>query len=385
MAIRFDSSRLAKGKRTPQGYYRFDARLTRTGILEYTRPDGTIQRELRRPEEVFKAASLASLEGAPITVRHPRVPGGLLDASTTKAARVGGVMAPRADGRFVAATVQVEDAATIAAIERGELLELSCGYSCREDHTPGVWQGQPYDLEQKDIVNNHSALLPPGGGRSGADVALRFDSADAPLPDVSVTHFDATETASDTPVNNPISAPEKTVLVGKIELKLDAKDEAVISAHLAEQDAKFAKLEAQVAAAAKEKSELQARFDAATSPAAVQAAVSARVALETVAHTVLGAGDYSAKTDSEIRSAVVAKALPSLKLDGKDEATVRAYFDVAAALPAPEAEKTKEKSAESLRRAAEGTRTDGKDENDPAKAREERIKRNRERGTEQLK
>ena len=44
--------------------------LTSTGIFEYTNPDGSIRRELRLPEEVFKPESLASYCGKPICITH---------------------------------------------------------------------------------------------------------------------------------------------------------------------------------------------------------------------------------------------------------------------------------------------------------------------------
>lgn len=378
MAFRCDSSRLSKGERTPQGFYRFDARLTRTGILEYVLPSGKISRELRRPEEVFKADSLASLDGVPLTVWH------VVRKATpenVKGVRVGGVRSVRADGNFVAGSVQIDDAKTIAAIENGELEEISSGYECVEDHTPGIYQGKPYDLEQKQITYNHAALLPKGSGRAGSAVALRLDAADAGDP-VLVSHFDAVDSAGNNPLDQSNSASEKiTMLIGKIELKLDAKDEAVIAAHLAELEAKSAKAEATAAAGAQNVTALQAKLDAATSPAAVQAAVSARVALETVARRVLGEDDVSAKTDGELRSAVVAKALPALKLDGKTDAEVRCFFEVAAALPSDEsggAEKTdaKEVAKDKLRAASRNDSGAGTKET-PEQARAAMIEKRR--------
>jgi hypothetical protein len=43
--------------------------LTRVGIFEYRRPDGSIRRELRLPEEVFAQESLASYKGKPVILR----------------------------------------------------------------------------------------------------------------------------------------------------------------------------------------------------------------------------------------------------------------------------------------------------------------------------
>jgi hypothetical protein len=175
------------------------------------------------------------------------------------------------------------------------------------------------------------------------------------------------------------------MLLGQIELKLDAKDEAVITAHVTALESRAAKAEAEAAAAVANGEALKAKLDAACSPAAVQAAVSARVALETVARKVLGSDvDLTAKTDSELRSDVVAKALPALKLDGKSEAEILCYFDVAA-VQAPEAPAAKVDAAkEKLREVAAGTRTDGKDPVSPAAAREEMINKRRAMGTAKL-
>jgi hypothetical protein len=33
--------------------------------------------------------------------------------------------------------------------------ELSCGYQCRLDPTPGIYEGWPYDVVQRDIRHDH--------------------------------------------------------------------------------------------------------------------------------------------------------------------------------------------------------------------------------------
>src|SRR5690606_28507268 len=53
-------------------------------------------------------------------------------------------------------------------IESGERKEISLGYKCQLDPTPGTWNGESYDAVQKNIVVNHVALGPKGwGGTSG--------------------------------------------------------------------------------------------------------------------------------------------------------------------------------------------------------------------------
>lgn len=67
-------------------------------------------------------------------------------------------------------------------IESGKK-QLSMGYFCDYDLTPGVYNGQPYDAVQKNIRGNHVALVEQG--RMGADVRvmdkkITFDSIDKP-------------------------------------------------------------------------------------------------------------------------------------------------------------------------------------------------------------
>lgn len=56
-----------------------------------------------------------------------------------------------------------------ALIESGKK-ELSCGYRCEWDLTPGVWNGQSYDAVQRKIRGNHLALVQ--NGRMGKEVAV---------------------------------------------------------------------------------------------------------------------------------------------------------------------------------------------------------------------
>src|SRR5687768_9377681 len=111
MAVRHDVGSVAKIERTPQGGLRVHAHVTRTGVLEYRRADGTVRREYRPPEEVFSADSIASLDDAPFTVRHPK---GLLSPSEYEAHSVGHVRDPRQDGSAIAATVVVQSTKGLA-------------------------------------------------------------------------------------------------------------------------------------------------------------------------------------------------------------------------------------------------------------------------------
>jgi len=178
MAIRLDFGKVRTVERTPQGGLRVPAFLTRTGIFVYKRADGTESRELRPPEEVFSPESMASLRGAPVTELHPPV---LINAENWQTYARGnmGEDVRQEAGDFLGGDLYVQAAETVAKVEGGELVEISCGYDATIDPTPGVFNGEPYDAIQRRIRYNHVALGPVDWGRAGPDVRLRLDSADA--------------------------------------------------------------------------------------------------------------------------------------------------------------------------------------------------------------
>src|SRR5690606_25874157 len=69
----------------------------------------------------------------------------------------------------------------LAAVERKDRREVSCGYRCLVDETPGVTpEGERYDRVQRRIRYNHVAIVPEG--RAGEAVALRMDAAGNTIP-----------------------------------------------------------------------------------------------------------------------------------------------------------------------------------------------------------
>jgi hypothetical protein len=62
-----------------------------------------------------------------------------------------------------------------SAIDKQGKRELSCGYRCRYEATPGTYKGQAYDYIQREIRGNHLALVDEG--RMGPEVAVQ-DQAD---------------------------------------------------------------------------------------------------------------------------------------------------------------------------------------------------------------
>jgi len=73
------------------------------------------------------------------------------------------------DGEYLRGNIKVFSESLARLIEAGKR-ELSAGYTCRYDMTPGEWNGVKYDGVQRDIRGNHLALVQEG--RMGPDVAV---------------------------------------------------------------------------------------------------------------------------------------------------------------------------------------------------------------------
>jgi uncharacterized protein len=287
------------------------ANLTRTGVLTYYTPDGKARRELRHPDQVFAADSLATLRSIPVTVGHPAE----VTPANWKAVAVGHVDTEgKQEGKFVAADVRVMDGNAIHAIENKTLQEVSCGYMCKLDMTPGTFEGEDYDGLQTDIRYNHLALLPKGGGRAGAEVRLRLDSND-----------DVTLLLPDPLL--PSSREDSEMTPEQIKALQDALAAAEKRADATE------KLSGQVEFLTKESADLKAKLAEATDAKRLDSAVDSRVALVTEARLVLDSKDAqyvaAGKSDHQVRSDVLARLQPSFKLDGRSEAAVQGAYELA--------------------------------------------------------
>lgn len=388
---RFDRSAIPSVTRTPQGYLRSDAFLTRAGVFEYRQPDGTVRREFRPPEEVFAADSLASFSLAPLTLLHPTEP--LTPENTTKY-RVGTVgESVSREELFVRAPVVVQDAAAIRAVESGEAQELSCGYSAELEMTAGEWQGERYDAIQRQIRGNHVALVPRG--RAGPEVRLHLDAADAEQvqPEPEPPAGGDTSGVNPAPTGGTMTTKIKidgiTCEVSEQAAEAIARQDAKLASELKDRDEQLATLKADAEKARADVAELvkaakadadkekaradalqaekekaeKARKDAAD---ALPALVKARVALETRARKVLGAEAKLDELDElGIKRAVVAKLQPEAKLDGASEAYVQARFDIA--MEAAEKEPARNPSLERARADAEAARSQPRADSETAR------------------
>lgn len=170
---RLDSIRLDVNDRTyftDEGYLVDHPILTSCGIFEYTNPDGSIRRELRLPEHVFAQTSLKTYKGKPIIITHDA---GVVSKNNVDREQIGTILSEGyQDGDDVRAEIIIHD--TNAMKECG-LKELSLGYNLDLVEEPGIWEGEPYDAIQTNIVINHLALV--ASARAGDQARLNIDGS----------------------------------------------------------------------------------------------------------------------------------------------------------------------------------------------------------------
>ena len=340
-AIRYDRTEI-KATRTDEGYLIDTPIVGRVGIQMYKNADGTIRRELRPPEEVFKADSLKSFAGKPVTDEHPGEP---VTAKNAKRLSVGTMQGEgRQDGDNVVAPIIVHDGEMIDKILKGGKRELSLGYKVDLEETPGVWNGQEYDAIQRNIRVNHLAIVPRG--RAG-NARLNLDRHDAVSFNPEEENSMPTDNLGRIRLDSGLeyqAAPEVIVEVEKLRKdKADLETRAdglqkQIDTVTAERDT----LKSQVATAD------QLRADALEK---ARAEIKARAELDKVAETfkVDGAG----KTDREVKELVIKSVRADADLTGKSDDYVNAAFDLTVSL--------KQDAAMAAQRQAGAPRNDGSD------------------------
>ena len=338
---RFDQVAFTATK-TAEGFIRDTPIVGRTGILVYRNADGTERREYRPPEEAFRADSLASLMGKPITIGHKAF---VTSGNAAQVAPVGSVLsAGRQDGNNIVADIVVYNLDTKAR-------ELSCGYTLTLDETPGKTpDGQRYDAVQRNIVYNHLAIVPQGRAgvaRLNMDGSQVIDEEDNSKEDNKMAEM--TKIRLDSGIEYDC-APEV-----KVEIEKMRKDSADMKKEADKLQAKFDALEAEL-----KKEQEGRKADAEKAKANFDEAVKARVGLLKVAeaHKIGNAGSM---TDTEIKTAVI-KAVrgDAINLEGKSADYIEAAFDMA------KADVKQHEDGMAEQRKATQTHDDGAQNNDAA-------------------
>lgn len=328
-----DAVSVAGTRLTDNGYLVADARCVRTGIQHYLASeiglDGSEVVAVYRPEsEVFDRASLASFSHIPVTMDHPAE---AVTAETWREVAVGetGDEVLR-DGERLRIPLIVKDAAAIAAIQAGKR-DLSAGYTCTLDMTPGIApDGTAYVAVQRGIRANHLAVV--AQGRAGN--TRIGDSAGS---------WGAAPTTMSGKQEDRMSDALSTMVLGDAAVQVAAADAAKINQWKADQakalaDAKaehdkaLAAKDAEIAAKDAEITDLKGRV---LTDADLDARVQARAELVAKAKALVKDVDTAGKSDADIRKAVVIAKRGEAMAD-KSAAYIDAAFDLLAeAAPDP--------------------------------------------------
>lgn len=320
MQIR-DRLTLDAPRRTSDGRMAVRARAARTGIYDYLaseigapsqfKPTDRVK-VYRDGADVFDEAAARSFIGRPITNDHPAE---AVTVDNWRDHARGTIMGAMRDGEHLAFDLLLTDASAIKAIEDGKR-ELSNGYSCDLDWTPGTApDGTQYDARQTNIVGNHVALV--DRGRAGSDCAIqdgKFAACDANTALVA--------TLDTTPKGHAV---KKLVIDG---LQVDLSDADAVGAAiaklqdqnseaqtaLADAQAKTAEANGKIAALEKQLADAKA----ASSAEALDARVAERAALVADAKALVSTIATDGKSDADIRREVVAATLGDAATDMED-------------------------------------------------------------------
>lgn len=179
IVFRCDTGSIPTFELSPEGYLKAWAKIARVGVQKYRNDDGSDRYEYRPPEEVAKIGSLKTFSEVPVSYEHPPI---MLSAENAKQNTIGWTGEKVVyNGGFVETSIKIIDADAIKTVLSGEKGELSAGYSCLIEMTPGVTaSGEYYDCIQRDIQGNHVAIT--GKARGGKELKLldsRSDSSNA--------------------------------------------------------------------------------------------------------------------------------------------------------------------------------------------------------------
>ncbi|RWE96458.1 DUF2213 domain-containing protein [Mesorhizobium sp.] len=324
-----DAVTVAGTRRTEDGYLVAEARCVRTGIQIYAgdevgKPELKTVRVYRGPDQVFADASLQSFSHAPVTLNHPKE---MVTADTWKDLAVGEVStAAKKDGEWIMLPLILKDAAAIKSVEDGKR-ELSAGYSCTLDWTPGTApDGQAFDAQQQDIKINHLALVDRARAGSKARIGDAGGWGIAPINDEEKGTRSMTDKLRTVLVDG---LSVETTDQGAQAIEKLLKDLQSSAAKLADSETKhqtaIAAKDADLAKAHAERDDAKAKvFDA----AALDKLVQARADLISKAKAIAKDVKTEGLSDAAIRKAAVAARLGDAGIADKADAYIDARFDI---------------------------------------------------------
>ena len=308
---------------TETGFLKVPGRVAKVGIQEYLAGElnlpgdpNRIVRVMRVADEVFKPESLATYDGADVTLEHPPE---FVGAENFKKYSVGVVMGGgRQDGDFVVSDLCIKDAEAIKAAEQGKV-QLSAGYTCAYDDQ--VPEGADYEFIQRNIAVNHVALV--DNARAGAQARIFDNRRGVKMSRVTLDSGRTVEVADESVaalISDTIERLNKRIK--DAEEEIEKKDEEM--ERLEE--------EKEAANAAKDKAEEEAKKDKMSDEEKeekISSLVKEIISVASEAETVAGERiECDSMKPVEIMKAALKIARPTVDWDKKSDAYVTSAFDL---------------------------------------------------------
>lgn len=345
---------------TAEGFLKGRAIVTSIGVFTYKRKDGTIQRELRLPEDVFSEKTLESMKLKPVTLNHPAE---LVTQDNAKELQVGSLgdnpswskewhdrnWEDVTDGINCAIDMIITRKDAVNAVLNGKQA-LSMGYTCDlEMAEPGAtWCGVEYDFIQRNIRYNHCAIVDSARAGDNAKIELRADSEDAVLEDI-VTKTDGGDTMlkkinldgidyeAEESVIKALNAEKARADKAEKEKEDACGEKKTMDKKVADMEKKVTEFEKRISELEAERDSAKEKADAAEAelekvkadsadPKRLDEAIKAKMELLHNAEkaNVEVKEDMS---DMDIKKAIIASAFPKANFDGKDDIYVQARYD----------------------------------------------------------
>lgn len=323
-----DRGKITRMQKTPDGFLRVWAAVSRVGDLQYVDKKGNKVLEHLSREELTNPASLKSADGLPVTFGHP--PERVVTPDTARKYQRGSVgNVYFLDNDRLILPMTITDAETIDAVESGKAREISAGYAADKEPRP---DGK---INQLNRIYNHFSI--ESRGRAGSTVAV-LDAAD-PGVDVLVMNdcidvaIDNGDTMTKITLDGISSYDVEQGFAEQVtRLKLDSDNLTQTNKSL---ESDLAKRDGELAAANAKLADLQTQLDSAEADKlnndAVATEIAERLALWDQVRPLLQKADPNFAPDyslppTEIKKLGIANQYPHLEIRN-DSAYVDGLFD----------------------------------------------------------
>ena len=340
---------------TDEGFIKGEAVFTRSGVFPYRGADGKMFNIYRPKEEVFSDSHLKSTQLIPFVNDHPASK--RVDINNAKNSTIGvtGETTKIVNDNLLVGSFLITDSKAVKHIADGEKVELSMGYQALICDEEGEFEGIKYDKVQRDLKANHLALV----DRGRANVNFSGEQSRINL-------LDSFDYIMDNENNFSLNLDKKgdrmiKVMIDNIEydaapevknaLSKEKSGNAILTQKITDSQIAYDSIKADLEKIKGERDvlndEVKQLKDSATDHTKLDELVKERAAILDNAEKVLEKkefSDASAKSNIEIKKAVVMKMRPKIVLDEKDDIYIDGCYETVVDLMPKEKEGGNEKN-----------------------------------------